>query len=97
MRSKSIQSFITSQLELSEIDNVTVAELYDAYCNYCKGQGWIPVREQLFQETSRHLILRFFEAIRCNDIIRCKPNGKETPLRGYHGLSLITQQPEQKE
>jgi P4 family phage/plasmid primase-like protien len=85
-RSKSMEIFISTELKPEENGTVTVGELYDGYCKFCTNKEWVPVKEQTFETTSRHLIGKFWNAAKSNDIERF---GKKTK-RGYHAISLIT-------
>src|SRR5258708_226633 len=105
MYSKSIEIFVQTMLCRNETDNVSVAELYDAYTEFCSNRRWSPVKEQDFESTSRHIIHSVWGIFRRNDIQRVanqglsenSPSKKQTEpktkaVRGYHGLALINSQ-----
>jgi P4 family phage/plasmid primase-like protien len=87
-RSKSIETFVTTQLEEWPTADVTTEELYDGYCAFCAANNWMPFVEQRFEEQSRYLILRTFNITKRTDIQRPNAKGKMTNRRGYSELRI---------
>jgi len=82
-RSKSVETFVQTQIERASDSDVTGAELYNAYTKYCISRKWTPVAEQRFEQSSRHLILRYWGVYKNNHI---KRYGKDQ--RGYPEIAL---------
>jgi len=82
-RSKSIETFVTSQLERTSAGDVTTEELYNAYCSFCVASNWVSFPEERFEEASRYLIKRVFGINKRHDIQRKDANGKWRSRRGY--------------
>jgi len=87
-RSKSVETFVQTEIETAPNSDVAGAELYNAYTKYCVSRKWTPVAEQTFEQSSRHLILRYWAVYKNNHI---KRYGKDQ--RGYPGIRLKTTTP----
>ena len=87
-RSKSIETFVTTQLVATSSDTVTTDELYDGYCSFCISKKWMPFQEQHFEQTSRHIIQREFGIAKRGDIPRPNVQGRMTNRRGYAGIRI---------
>jgi putative DNA primase/helicase len=85
-RSKSIETFVRTNLTKDSMQNITVEELYNAYTSFCVKKGWTSTSEHSFQISSRHLIMQHWGSTQRNDVER---NGKAKC--GYVGLDLICQ------
>jgi phage/plasmid-associated DNA primase len=88
-RSKSVETFVLTELNSTPVGDVTTGELYDAYCTSCMAKEWTPFREQKFEEVSRYLILRHFDICKRHDIQRIDASGKTRSRRGYSGIEII--------
>jgi P4 family phage/plasmid primase-like protien len=87
-RSKSVETFVITQLEASGTQDVTAEELYDAYCSFCAASNWMPFLEQRFEEMSRYIIQRVFGIGKRHDIQRKDRTGRIRNRRGYAGIKI---------
>jgi P4 family phage/plasmid primase-like protien len=87
-RSKSVETFVITQLEASGTQDVTTEELYDAYCSFCAASNWMPFLEQRFEEMSRYIIQREFGIGKRHDIQRKDRTGRIRNRRGYAGIKI---------
>jgi P4 family phage/plasmid primase-like protien len=83
-RSKAIETFVQTRIFRDSKSNVTVGELYEAYARYCISKDWTPTTERKFEDTSQHLILRYWGRPKSHSIEREKGN-----KRGYRGIALV--------
>jgi putative DNA primase/helicase len=87
-RSKSILTFVLDGLEYLPTASLSSDELYDGYAAFCQDRNWRSFPERAFADIVRPLILQHFGVGKSHDILRTKPNGKDTWVRGYRGLGL---------
>jgi len=87
-RSKSVLTFVLDGLQGSGSKDVTCDELYDGYATYCIANKWHPYPDRKFSEIVRPLILEHFGVGLSHSVVRTKPNGKTTTLRGYRGIEV---------
>ena len=86
LRSKSVEVFVTTELQPQPKSCLTVREAFSAYCRFCADRNWEPVSERKFEESSHHLILQFCSVPKSQNILY---SGKS--VRGYRNLGLRNQ------
>jgi hypothetical protein len=83
LRSRSVEVFLKSKVRRKENFNLSVAELYGAYCQFCGFRQWNPLPPRKFEECTHELILEIHGAAKSNDIMR---DGKS--VKGYRHLTF---------
>ena len=82
--SDSLRLFVQAQLESHEHDNVTSAEISQAYAEFCADKGWNALSTSVVERTLPDLLLEFFHVTKSHDIER---NGKKSN-RGWRRVRL---------
>jgi putative DNA primase/helicase len=80
--SESLKVFLTDCVEKKEGTDVSVAQIMEAYFEFCPGRGWEPLTPQQAQAQLPHLMLELFRVSRRNDIKR------GTSVRGFSGVGF---------
>ena len=83
--SDSLRLFVQASLERHEFDNVTSAEISQAYAEFCADKGWNALPTSVVERTLPDLLLEFFHVTKSNDIER---NGKKSN-RGWRKIQLL--------
>lgn len=81
--SDSIRAFVLQHVEISQGSDVTVAELIEAYTEFCEVKGWRAETVSHFENQIRNIMLEIYRRSRRNDI---KRNGKSQ--RGFMHVAL---------
>ena len=82
--SDSLRLFVQASLELHEHENITSAEISQAYAEFCADKGWNALPTSVVERTLPDLLLEFFHVTKSNDIER---NGKKSN-RGWRRVRL---------
>jgi P4 family phage/plasmid primase-like protien len=83
--SDSLRLFVQAQLERNEQDNVTSAEISQAYAEFCADKGWNALSSAVVERTLQDLMLEMFHVTKSHDIER---DGKKSN-RGWRRVRLI--------
>ena len=83
--SDSLRLFVQASLERHEHENITSAEISQAYAEFCADKGWNALPTSVVERTLPDLLLEFFHVTKSNDIER---NGKKSN-RGWRRVRLI--------
>jgi phage/plasmid-associated DNA primase len=81
--SDSVREFVRRSTAKTPGSNVTIAELQEAYLDFCDNLGWTPVKAPLFQTTIRNVVMEEHRAAFRTDIKRNEKN-----QRGFSGISV---------
>jgi phage/plasmid-associated DNA primase len=84
--SDSLRLFVQASLERHEFDNVTSAEISQAYAEFCADKGWNALSSAVVERTLPDLMLEFFHVTKSHDIER---DGKKSN-RGWRRVRLKT-------
>ncbi|MEI7808612.1 MAG: DUF5906 domain-containing protein [Verrucomicrobiota bacterium] len=82
--SDSLRLFVKSQLERHDDDNITSAEISQAYAEFCADKGWNALPFAVVERTLTDLMLEAFHVTKSHDIER---NGKKSN-RGWRRVRL---------
>ena len=82
--SDSLRLFVAAQLERHEYDNVTSAEISQAYAEFCADKGWNALPTSVVERTLPDIMLEQFHVTKSNSIER---DGKKSN-RGWRRVRL---------
>ena len=82
--SESLRLFVKASLARHEHDNVTSAEISQAYAEFCADKGWNALPTSVVERTLPDLMLELFHVTKSHDLER---NGKKSN-RGWRGVQL---------
>ncbi len=82
--SDSLRLFVKEQIERHEYDNLTSAEISQAYAEFCADKGWIALATSVVERTLPDLMLEMFHVTKSNSIER---DGKKSN-RGWRRVRL---------
>jgi hypothetical protein len=83
-----LAEFLDECLEQRAGGDVTVAELYAAYTDYCHGKAVFGCPRSIFERTVPALVRARLGSVKSHDLRRAKGDGALTWHRGFHGLGL---------
>lgn len=82
-----LEQFVTTRIE-PKPGSVTVGELHDAYLNYCRAIGSVPLPRCRFERRVSGLILASYSVLKSHSLKRAKADGTISCRYGYHNLTL---------
>ena len=81
--SDSLRHFLKGEVIKKENEDITVAEIEEAYANYCPQKGWTPKHITVIRKELEGLMLELFGKAKSHSITRQKKS-----LRGFRGIAL---------
>ena len=84
MQSASLPDFVDRFIQADPEDNITVAEIIEAYAKHCAAMGWTPVPASVAEKQLPDMLLQRFGITKAHDL---KRNGGKA-VRGWRGVRL---------
>lgn len=85
--SDSLRWFLNTNVKKEDGSDLTVAEIMEAYAQFCPEKGWSPLPESQIAYQLPSLMLELFQVVKTNN---SKRDGKAA--RGFRGVAFISQE-----